>query len=57
MNRQAVYQAIKYWQMVLDSGERQFYDPDHDHLGEISDLVYELKSALSNDKAKDKTSV
>jgi hypothetical protein len=57
MNRQAVHQAIKYWQMVLDSGERQFYDPDLNHLGEISDLVYELKSALSNDKVKDKISV
>jgi hypothetical protein len=57
MNRQAVHHAIKYWQMVLDSGERHFYDPDHNHLGEISDLVFELKSALSNDKAKDKISV
>ncbi len=57
MNRQAVYRAIKYWQMVMDSGERQFYDPDHNHVGEISDLVYELKSALSNDKAREKASV
>jgi hypothetical protein len=57
VNRQAVHRAIKYWQMVMDSGERQFYDPDHNHVGEISDLVYELKSALSNDKAREKASV
>jgi hypothetical protein len=54
MNRQAVYKAIKYWQSVQDSGIKEFYDPDHNHIGLISDLVYELKSALANDRAKDR---
>jgi hypothetical protein len=52
MNRQAVHKAIKYWQSVQDSGVKEFYDPDYDHVGLISDLVYELKNALANDRAK-----
>lgn len=54
MNRQRVHKAIKYWQSVLDSGIKEFYDPDYNHVGLISDLVYELKSALANDRAKDR---
>jgi hypothetical protein len=54
VNRQAVHKAIKYWQSVQDSGIKEFYDPDYNHIGLISDLVYELKSALANDRAKDR---
>ena len=52
MNRQAVHKAIKYWQSVHDSGIKEFYDPDYNHVGLVSDLVSELKSALANDRAK-----
>jgi hypothetical protein len=54
VNRQRVHKAIKYWQSVQDSGIKEFYDPDYNHIGLISDLVYELKSALANDRAKDR---
>ena len=55
MNRAKVRQAIVYWTKVMDSGEREFYDPDYNHLGQIGDLVYELKAALRNDRNNNKS--
>jgi hypothetical protein len=50
VNRTAVRQAIIYWSKVMDSGVTEFYDPDYNHTGSIRDLVFELKSALANDR-------